>query len=214
MARAGMRTPGDHDLVEQLNDITARALAVTMGDPTAAMVDESALLAELSAATNEILSRAEEMASVLDHLAGALQTALANAPEPSKQAAHKYTISMLKWQPDPPAMPRMASAFVVCDRLQSAAIGADTSWRMRATRSCAHGRPLRLRSKDPCVVLRAPTGSSAYPARLNRSAVLCNGLPLQCSACGQKWFEHEANDDMGAVRRGSWRRLRQPRRNL
>jgi hypothetical protein len=172
-----MTTPGD--LIERLDAIVARAIAVTKGDPAAARVDESALLAELSATTEESMERTGEMVPVLERLEGVLRAALAELPYDSEQAAFRYDVSMLKWQPIPPVMPRLATAFVACDRLHIAL--------ERRRYQLAKARYDALRAPgDRCDcaakgrrnVLRARAYGSTHAARLKRGPVRCDELPL------------------------------------
>jgi hypothetical protein len=193
-----------HDLAARLEAIVAHATAVTLGEETAAAIDEVALLAALATACKEAFEYPAEMTPVLQRIEAALDDALTRAEETLANAATTYRFTTIKWRPDPPAMPREIVAFVVRDRLHATRV------------SCGY-----LVAKARYESLRRPEDRCDCAARIESSflhhrpegpleLIDSAGVPhaamdylWRCQACGTRWHEEEAHDDMGS--RSSWR---------
>lgn len=194
-----MTARGDGDRIDGLEQLVARAIAVTQGVPSAATVDETALLAELSVATEETLERADGMVPVIEQLLRELAVTLGAMPDDVFHAATQYEVSRLKWQPRRPAMPRLATAFVACDQLHRAL----DRWRYRRAKTqydalLSPGRACDCTARLQASFFAHRPGGQLILLDTSGVAYAAMDYLWQCQACGTKWFQHEGYDDIGA----------------
>lgn len=192
-----------NELIARLEGLVACAIDITLGDPAAAPRDETSLMEALKAACSDAQKSPVEMIPVLEQLEARLDAALPHAPGGVKEAASDYRFSIMKWRPDPPPMPRAVTGFIARDVVQGtrrnciyylAKANYESLRRPGVACDCAARIAAAFLYHAPEAPLEEIDSWGAYP--------LVSDALYRCKACGTKWREQQAMDDLGS--RSTW----------